>query len=184
MSKLRIEIGDRIMLDGKEIKPEDIEDLTNEETIELAKTPASVLDIMKIRASTHRLINAVNASLGTMELNIKETNESLTSIKNSLMVRRINGKVEIITAGEGVQELLDMHKGERNRIKFIKSLKNYKTVLLSAAAIAIFVSLKFHNLINTLLQYLDDWVFVAVPFSVIVLILIKLVFKKIFKIKD
>lgn len=75
MDKIKIDAGG-YELNGKYITPADIDKLSAEEIEALANTTASAWEILKIRAGTHNLINAINAILGSCQMNCLTASET------------------------------------------------------------------------------------------------------------
>jgi len=149
MDNLKI-TGTEYLMGDKIITPENVYDLSDEELKTLINTPASLRDILRLRENQHNFANTINNTLGNMQV-------TLHNIEKSLIVKRVNGKVIEMSISEAVEELLNMHKGERKRIRFIKSLKENKQIIFLIIVVLIGFSIYQHETINLFMKMISSY---------------------------
>ena len=190
MDKIKVDAGG-YTLNGKLITPMNIKDLTDDEIRQLSETHASAWEILKIRASNHELINAINRVFSSCAMNCEsalnssiEISKQLKTIQDSLLVTQINGTIKKRPVSEVVAELLELHKPDRKRKALLEAVAQYKRLIYLLLLTIIGVSFFFHAAINQLLQSIQGWIFVLIPASGIFTLILKYGFEKLFKVKD
>src|SRR5574340_918518 len=178
MCTLNIETGGYKLKNGKYVTPDNVELLTPDEIEELISTNISAWEFLMLRKSNHNLVNAINVMTGNIQKRIdvvEDANEgifgSLKRIEDSLTVEIQNGETHTKKLGDVVVELWNLHKDERKRKQFVKSLDQYKYPIIWMLVVALVVSIKFHDQVNVLLQNMEDWVFVASTSTVFVMVI-------------
>lgn len=167
---------------GRIINPDNLDELTKEEVIELINTQATLWDFLILRKSNHNLVNKINSILGNMSNKIDEMNssitminESLKNIESKLTVEISNGDNKRCDIGSVVVDLWEFHYKDREKKRHRKVLMKYKYHLLTSFMLVAIFTFIFRQKIDLVINHLYEYFIPVLTASTVLTIIITLI---------